>query len=194
MWDNVCFPHSHLVRQWFAAHDRMLVEYLPTYSPFLNPIEKIFSAWRWKVYDRHLHVQMALLAAMDAACDNITAESCRGWIRHSRQYFSRCIARDICCDVDENIWPDRQERLDVPEWFTYVQLQYVLLYCYLVPWRELTRYCNDPLLVCVYVCVSVPDPVHPHGGPGCHHWLCLFTFVHSCTKRVLLMFVLNKWL
>ena len=133
----------------------MLVEYLPTYPPFLNPIEEIFSAWRWKVYDRHLHVQMALLAAMDAACDNITAESCRGWIRHSRRYFSRCIARDICCDVDENIWPDRQERLDVPEWFTYVQLQYVLFYCYLVPWRELTRYCNDPLHVCVYVCVSV---------------------------------------
>ncbi|KAL2089378.1 hypothetical protein ACEWY4_014066 [Coilia grayii] len=115
VWDNVCFHHSHLVRQWFAAHDRMLVEYLPTYSPFLNPIEEIFSAWRWKVYDRHLHVQMALLEAMDAACDNITAESCRGWIRHSRRYVTRCIARDICCDVDESIWPDRQERLDVPE-------------------------------------------------------------------------------
>ena len=24
--------------------------YLPPYSPFLNPIEELFSAWRWKVY------------------------------------------------------------------------------------------------------------------------------------------------
>ncbi|XP_019213039.2 uncharacterized protein LOC109201840 [Oreochromis niloticus] len=116
VWDNVRFHHSHQVREWFAAHDRILVEYLPPYSPFLNPIEEFFSAWRWKVYDRHPHEQMALLAAMDAACDDITAGSCRGWIRHSRRYFPRCIARDnICCDVDENMWPDRRERLDVPE-------------------------------------------------------------------------------
>ena len=39
VWDNVRFHHSHLVRELFAAHDRMLVEYLTTYSPFLNPIE-----------------------------------------------------------------------------------------------------------------------------------------------------------
>ncbi len=81
------------------------------------------------------HTQMALLVAMDAACDDITAESCRGWIRHSRRYFPRCIARDdIRCDVDETMWPDREERLDVNEWFTvlcmlYVQFQYVLQYC-----------------------------------------------------------------
>ena len=29
---------------------RFSVQYLPPYSPFLNPIEEIFSAWRWKVY------------------------------------------------------------------------------------------------------------------------------------------------
>lgn len=114
--DNVRFHHSDVVRQWFAAHDRILVEYLPPYSPFLNPIEEFFSSWRWKVYDRHPHTQMALLVAMNAACDDITAESCRGWIRHSRRYFPCCIARDdIRCDVDETMWPDREERLDVHE-------------------------------------------------------------------------------
>ena len=101
---------------WFAAHGRMVVEDLSPYSPFLNPIEEFFSAWRWKVYDRRPHAQMALLAAMDAACDDITVESCRGWIRHSRRYFPRCLAKeDICCDVDENMWPDRQEHVDVQE-------------------------------------------------------------------------------
>ncbi|KAL3980385.1 ATPase family AAA domain-containing protein 2 [Sarotherodon galilaeus] len=60
----------------------------------------INTAPKWKVYDRHPHEQMALLAAMDAACDDITAGSCTEWIRHSRRYFPRCIARDnICCDL-----------------------------------------------------------------------------------------------
>ncbi|KAM4592404.1 uncharacterized protein PAE49_011102 [Odontesthes bonariensis] len=114
--DNVSFHRSNIVRQWFAAHNRMLMEFLPPYSPFLNPIEEFFSAWRWKVYDRQPHTQITLLAAMDAACEDITADACRGWIRHSRRFFPRCIARDnIQCDVDENMWPNRQERQQVLE-------------------------------------------------------------------------------
>uniref|UniRef100_A0A1A8IV12 DDE superfamily endonuclease n=1 Tax=Nothobranchius kuhntae TaxID=321403 RepID=A0A1A8IV12_NOTKU len=116
VWDNVSFHHSAVVRQCFAAHGRMLMEFLPPYTPFLNPTEEFFSSWRWKVYDRHPHTQMALLAAMDAACDDITAESCRGWIRHSRRYFPRCIDRaDIPCDADENVWADRRERVDMQQ-------------------------------------------------------------------------------
>lgn len=35
--------------------------------------------------------------AMDPACDNITAASCRGWIRHSRRYFTmlHCRTSDV---------------------------------------------------------------------------------------------------
>lgn len=65
---------------------------------------------------------LALLAAMDAACDDITAEACWGWIHHSRRYFPCCFAR-----------ADRQECLDVPEWFKYVQLQYVVILFTFVP-------------------------------------------------------------
>lgn len=114
IWDNVSFHHSNTIRQWFANHHRMLMEFLPPYSPFLNPIEEFFSAWRWKVYDHQPHTQMNLLTAMDAACEDITADACRGWIRHARRFFPRCIAReDILCDVDENMWPNREERQNV---------------------------------------------------------------------------------
>ncbi len=75
VWDNVSFHPSNIIKQWFAAHNRMLMEFLSRYSPFLNPIEEFFSAWRWKVYDRQPHTQMTLLAAMDVACDDITAEA-----------------------------------------------------------------------------------------------------------------------
>lgn len=92
IWDNISFHRSNRIRQWLAAHNRIQMEFLPLYSPFLDPIEKFFSAWRWKVYDRHSHNQFILLAAMDAPCDDITADHCRGWIRHSKQFFPRHIA------------------------------------------------------------------------------------------------------
>ncbi|KAL6458786.1 hypothetical protein MHYP_G00322580 [Metynnis hypsauchen] len=93
VWDNVSFHRSNIIRQWFATHSTMPMEFLPPYSPFLNPIEEFFSAWRWKVYNRQPHTQMTLLAAMDAACDDITADACRGWIRHSKRFFPHCITR-----------------------------------------------------------------------------------------------------
>ncbi len=47
--------------------------------------------------------------AMDAACQDILAEHCQGWIRHTKRFFPRCLAReDIRCDVDENMWPNAE--------------------------------------------------------------------------------------
>ncbi|RXN33978.1 hypothetical protein ROHU_015236 [Labeo rohita] len=113
IWDNVAFHHSRLVNEWFAAQPRIMMQFLPAYSPFLNPIEEFFSAWRWKVYDHRPYEQMPLLEAMNAGCLAIGAENCQGWIRHARRYFPRCIAREnIQCDVDENLWHNRQERMD----------------------------------------------------------------------------------
>ncbi len=48
-WDNVAFHHSRAVTAWFDAHPRMMSLLVAPYSPFLNPIEEFFSAWRWKV-------------------------------------------------------------------------------------------------------------------------------------------------
>lgn len=45
------------------------MQLLPAYSPFLNPIEEIFSAWRWKFYDHHPYEQMPLLDAMTATAE-----------------------------------------------------------------------------------------------------------------------------
>ncbi len=57
---------------------------------------------------------MSLSDAMNAACEDITADHCRGWVPHSRRFFPQCMAmKNIRCDVDENLWPDQQERQDV---------------------------------------------------------------------------------
>lgn len=112
-WDNVAFHHSQAVTAWFRDHPILVRLFLPPYSPFLNPIEEFFSAWRWKVYDHRPHDRMTLLDAMDAGCRDIAAEDCQGWIRHSKRFFPRCIAlEDIRCDVDENMWPNPDDRRD----------------------------------------------------------------------------------
>ncbi|XP_019211684.1 uncharacterized protein LOC109200538 isoform X2 [Oreochromis niloticus] len=114
IWDNVSFHRAALVRNWFTDHPSFMALNLPPYSPFLNPIEEFFSAWRWKVYDRHPHQQVALLQAMEEACGDIDQASCQTWIRHSRRYFPRCLElEDIACDVDEILWPDPERRHDV---------------------------------------------------------------------------------
>lgn len=101
VWDNVRFHHSQLVREWFATHPRFVMVFLPAYSPFLNPIEELFSSWRWKVYDRNPYGRATLLQAMEEACGDIDADACQGWIRHSQRFFPRCMAREhILCDVD----------------------------------------------------------------------------------------------
>ncbi|KAK0132354.1 hypothetical protein N1851_032775 [Merluccius polli] len=80
VWDNVNFHRDPLIRAWFTTHPRMVMVFLPTYSPFLNPIEEFFSAWRWRVYEHQAQNQRSLLHAMDTACDDITGDQCRGWL------------------------------------------------------------------------------------------------------------------
>ena len=113
VWDNVSFHRSALVQNWFQQHPHFTVLYLPPYSPFLNPIEEFFSAWRWKVYDLRLQAEVPLIQAMEEACDQMEVVAMQGWIRHSRRFFPRCLANDnIACDVDEILWPDPARRRD----------------------------------------------------------------------------------
>ncbi|XP_063324685.1 uncharacterized protein LOC134634684 [Pelmatolapia mariae] len=113
VWDNVSFHRAALVRDWFTNNPRFSNIFLPAYSPFLNPIEELFSAWRWKVYDREPYVRVHLLQAMEEACLDISVDACQGWIRHARGFYPRCLAgANIACDVDEILWPDPDQRQD----------------------------------------------------------------------------------
>lgn len=47
---DASFHSSIIIRQRFATHNRMLMEFLSPCSSFLNPIKELFSAGRWKVW------------------------------------------------------------------------------------------------------------------------------------------------
>ncbi|XP_039622931.1 uncharacterized protein LOC120537792 [Polypterus senegalus] len=117
IWDNVRFHRTNQIREWFTTNSNHFLNVcLSPYSPFLNPIEEFFSSWRWKVYDRQPYTRENLLRAMELACVDIPVEAFQGWIRHSRAFFPRCLARDnIACDVDEVMWPDAAQRHDAAQ-------------------------------------------------------------------------------
>lgn len=46
VWCNVSFHHAALVHDWFTNNPRLSNIFLPAYSPFLNPMEEVFLAWR----------------------------------------------------------------------------------------------------------------------------------------------------
>lgn len=103
---SVSFHHSNTSRLWFVTHYRMQMEFLPPYSPFLNQL---------KTSAQHADGRSMITSYIFRwPCENVTADTCRGWIRHSKSFSPWCIAReDIHCDVDESLWPNRQECQEV---------------------------------------------------------------------------------
>jgi hypothetical protein len=64
------------------------------------------------VYDGFPQERATLLLAMDEACDNIISYQYQAWICLTKMYLPQCMNNDIHCDVDENFWPNVQDRLD----------------------------------------------------------------------------------
>ena len=66
------------------------------------------------MYEHRPHDQMSLLEAMVAGCEDITPDACRGWVGHA-MFFLLCLEKqNIRCDVDPDMWPEAEERMDAP--------------------------------------------------------------------------------
>ena len=92
--DNVRFHGAGAVRNLIASTQHELM-FLPPYSPFLNPIEEMFSKWKGAVRQCNVSNEDELFAGMDASWSEITASDCAGWERHSRSFLLRCKRREI---------------------------------------------------------------------------------------------------
>ena len=58
------------------------VEYLPPYSPDLNPIENAFSKFKARLRQEGRRTVDGVYEAMRLAVDDISAQDCRGYFRH----------------------------------------------------------------------------------------------------------------
>jgi transposase len=82
--DNAAYHHARLHRHWREAHqERLRLEFLPPYSPELNPIERV-----WK-FTRRRCLHNRYFPQLDRVVDAVEAEFA-GWHRGSEALRRLC--------------------------------------------------------------------------------------------------------
>mgnify|MGYP003407081277 FL=1 len=95
--DNVRFhKHQSIKDKFLAMHvDANICElmFLPPYSPFLNPIENMFSKWKGMIRESRPKSEAELFAYIDKFSEYITAEDCSGYFRNVFSFLPKCLSR-----------------------------------------------------------------------------------------------------
>jgi transposase len=87
--DNVSFHKNEELKRLILVHGHSL-HFLPPYSPFLNPIENLFSQWKSGVRASRPNNEIELVNAINQAETQITADHCRGYFRNMERYIPLC--------------------------------------------------------------------------------------------------------
>lgn len=95
--DNVPFHRSLQVRQLIQDSGHQVL-FLPPYSPFLNPIENIFSKWKEYVRREKPQNEENLIELIDRGGNLITNEDCNNCYLHMTTFLNRCINNEIIID------------------------------------------------------------------------------------------------
>lgn len=70
---------------------KLNVLYLPPYSPFLNPIENVFSKWKSYVCGGNATNGEMLMELINGGFLEITSSDCNGYFRKMTRYIVRCL-------------------------------------------------------------------------------------------------------
>lgn len=90
--DNVNFHHSH--PEYYDEYPYE-IKHLPRYSPFLNPIEEVFSQIKNGVRrDVPPNGSIDLHNRMREACTNVSAEHLSNYFMHSESFFETCLREE----------------------------------------------------------------------------------------------------
>ena len=94
---NVKFHKTIEVKEIFEQYECELL-YLPPYSPFLNPIENMFSKWKEYIKRRGPSNETDLMNLIETGSHLITQSDCEGYLRNMFRYISRCVRRETITD------------------------------------------------------------------------------------------------
>jgi transposase len=95
--DNVPFHHSTDAKRVFEGTDHTMI-YLPPYSPFLNPIENMFSKWKEGVKKSRPQNEDELMRLITEGSTLITEDNCQSFFRGMIGYIHRGILGDSIFD------------------------------------------------------------------------------------------------
>ena len=91
--DNVPFHKSTEVKQLIADEGHS-VRYLPPYSPFLNPIENLFSQWKQLIRSENVRNEEELFSTIDNTWKTISKTHCTNYYLHMLNILPRCLAKE----------------------------------------------------------------------------------------------------
>jgi len=95
--DNVPFHKNSGIRTMIEVKGHDLL-YLPPYSPFLNPIENMFSKWKQAVRQQAVENEASLFEIINNVDRIVTSDDCAAYYRHMLSYLPTCIARKAITD------------------------------------------------------------------------------------------------
>lgn len=87
--DNASIHNNQMTRQMLNLRGHVLM-FLPPYSPFLNPIENLFSKWKEKIRSNRPNNEDELIVALQTASQTITEQDCNGYYRHMFRMLTLC--------------------------------------------------------------------------------------------------------
>ena len=95
--DNASIHQQRELRS-LANRAGNLLLFLPPYSPFMNPIENLFSKWKQAVRSRRSNNEDELMSSLTACAFEITPSDCAGYYGHMLGYLNRCRVGEIIED------------------------------------------------------------------------------------------------
>ncbi|KAF7685165.1 Transposable element Tcb1 transposase [Cucumispora dikerogammari] len=95
--DNVPFHHSVEIATLIENSGHRLL-FLPPYSPFLNPIENLFSKSKQYVRQERVNNQKELFAAIERSFGVVSPIDSNGYYRHMLGFLSRCLSKEKIVD------------------------------------------------------------------------------------------------
>jgi len=91
--DNVAFHKSPIVREMVELRGFQQF-FLPPYSPYLNPIECLFSQWKQLIKSSFPNNEAELMRAINSIDTIVTEEECNNYCRHVRSNCLKVINGD----------------------------------------------------------------------------------------------------
>ena len=95
--DDARIHHYSGFKEFVLERD-VKIKYLPPYSPFLNPIENVFSKWKNFVIRGNASNESELNLLIDGGFNSINSSDTTGYFRKMLRYISRCINREEILD------------------------------------------------------------------------------------------------
>lgn len=91
--DNVPFHKMNFIKNFVSSKGHNLI-FLPAYSPQLNPIEEVFSKWKYLIKTSNSRNEVELLSNVFNSSSMITSTDVNGYVSHMREFLVKSVRRE----------------------------------------------------------------------------------------------------